>query len=332
VIAPVAVAVVTHDSAADLPGCLAAIGRLDPPPAELRVVDCASRDASVAIARSHLPAGPGDARVLPLGENRGFSGGSNAAIATSASPWILTLNPDAEPAPDYLARLLARAEASPQPPAGAVTGRLVRRAAAGEPARLDACGMRLGRAWRHFDRGSGEPDRGQYGAAERVFGATGAATLWRRAALADVALDGEFFDERFHSYREDAELCFRLHERGWAVLYEPAALAVHGRRVLPERRRTLPAAINFHSLKNRYLLRAGHQRAGNLLRTLPWTLPRDLGALLWVLAVERSSLRAYGWLWRHRREIRARRRALLARATAPAAAVERWFGTDGEPL
>jgi GT2 family glycosyltransferase len=328
---PVAVAVVSYDSAADLPRCLAAVGRLEPPPAELRVVDCASRDASVETARRHLPPGIPDARVMPLAENRGFAGGTNAAIAATKSSWILTLNPDAEPAPDFLVRLLERAERSASPAAGAVTGRLLRRQPAGEPARLDACGVRLSRAWRHFDRGAGDLDRGQFGVAERVFGATGAATLWRRAALEDVAIDGECFDERFHSYREDAELCFRLRERGWEILYEPTARAVHGRRVLPERRRSLPAAVNFHSLKNRYLLRCGHQRAGNFLRTLPWTLGRDLGALAWVLVREWSSLPAYGWLWRHRREIGARRAALRARATAPPAAVERWFAIDGEP-
>ena len=330
--APVVVAVVSHDSAADLPGCLGAVGRLEPPPAELVVVDCASHDASVETARAHLPASVAAARLLPLGENRGFAGGTNAAIAASFSPWILTLNPDAEPEPDYLGRLLARAGTSAEPPAGALTGRLLRRRAAEEPQRLDACGMRLARAWRHFDRGAGEFDHGQYGVAERVFGATGAASLWRRAALEDVAVDGEWFDERFHSYREDAELCFRLRERGWEILYEPSARAVHGRRVLPERRREMPAAVNLHSLKNRYLLRCGHQSAANLLRTLPWTLPRDLGALLWVLAVERGSLGAYGWLWRHRKEIRARRRQLRARRTAPPAAVERWFAITGEPL
>jgi len=323
--APVAVAIVTHDSAADLPGCLAAVGRLAPPPAELVIVDCASADRSVELARAERPLGI-ECRIEALEENLGFAGGINRAIERSASDWILTLNADAVPAPDYLDRLLAHAA---RERAAVVTGRLSR---PGTPVVLDACGMRLTRSWRHLDRGSDEPDRGQLARPQRVFGATGAASLWRRAALADVALDGEIFDNRFHSFREDAELCFRLQERGWEVVYEPTARALHRRRVTPGARSRLPAAINRQSLRNRYLLRAGHQSGGNLLRTLPWTLPRDLGALAWVLTRERSSLPAYGWLWRHRREIFARRRRLLARRTAPAAALERWFRVDGEPL
>ncbi|MEZ5313859.1 MAG: hypothetical protein R2862_09530 [Thermoanaerobaculia bacterium] len=125
------------------------------------------------------------------------------------------------------------------------------------------------------DRGSGEVDhRPVQPRAERVFGATGAATLFRRAALVDVALDGpKIFVDRFHSFREDAELAFRFAERGWQVVYAPGRgdPPPPGRCRAPRR-----AAINFHSLKNRYLLRIDHQSAANYVRTLPWTLGRDL--------------------------------------------------------
>jgi GT2 family glycosyltransferase len=192
--------------------------------------------------------------------------------------------------------------------------------------------MRLTRTWRHLDRGSGEVDRGQYQRPERVFGSSGAASLYRREALDDIAVDGEVFDARFHSFREDAELCFRLRERGWEILYEPAAVAEHRRFNLPERRSAMPALVNYHSLKNRYLLRLYHQTAGNFVRTLLPALVRDLMAIGWVLLRERTSLRAYGWLWAHRREILRRRRAIQARRKVPPAALDRWFSSAGEPL
>src|SRR6185503_17460793 len=107
------------------------------------------------------------------------------------------------------------------------------------PRRLDACGMRLTVTWRHLDRGSDQVDRGQLARPEQVFGGTGAATLFRRAALADVSIAGEIFAEEFHSFREDAELCFRLHERGWAVTYQPEAVCEHRRTNLPDRRRQM---------------------------------------------------------------------------------------------
>jgi GT2 family glycosyltransferase len=330
----VAVCIVTHNSASDLPGCLEAVGRLEHRPLEIVVVDCASADGSLDAARRHAPPQI-PFQAIDLGENRGFTGGMNAALAASRSSWILALNADARLASDTLTRLLDRADAHPDLKIGAVTGRLVRPPAADGTRLLDACGMRLTRTWRHLDRGSGEPDHGQYMAPERVFGATGAACLYRREALDDAAIEGEtgeVFDARFHSFREDAELCFRLRERGWEILYEPAAVAEHRRLNLPERRSAMPALVNYHSLKNRYLLRLYHQTAGNLLHTLLPTLVRDLMALGWVLLRERTSLPAYGWLWAHRREILQRRRLIQGRRTVPSAEIDRWFSTEGEPL
>lgn len=327
----VAVCIVTHDSAADLPGCLASIAALEHRPLEIVVVDCASRDGSLETARAHAPAGI-PFQAVDLGENLGFAGGMNAALARTRAPWVLSLNADARPGPDYLTRLLDCVRDHPEVRIGAVTGRLVRPALDGEPRRLDACGMLLTRNWRHLDRGSGEADRGQWPVPERVFGATGAASLFRRAALDDAAVEGEVFDSRFHSFREDAELCFRLRERGWEVVYEPAAVCEHRRFNLPERRSAMPAAVNLHSLKNRYLLRIYHETGGSFLRTFFPALARDAAALGWVLLRERSSLGAYGWLWRNRKEIFRRRRIIQGRRTVPPGAVDRWFSVQGEPL
>jgi GT2 family glycosyltransferase len=327
----VAVCIVTHDSAADLPGCLESISALSHRPLEVVVVDCASRDGSLEAARAHAPAGI-PFQAIGLSENLGFAGGMNAALARASSDWVLSLNADARPAPDYVTRLLERVRAHPDLKVGAVTGRLVRPSTDGRTPRLDACGMYWLRSWRHLDRGSGEVDRGQFSTPEKVFGATGAASLFCRAALDDVAVAGEIFDSRFHSFREDAELCFRLRERGWEVLYEPAAICEHRRFNLPEQRSAMPARVNLHSLKNRYLLRIDHQTGRNFLRTFLPTLARDLAALGWVLLRERSSLAAYGWLWRNRRDLFKRRRIVQGRRTVPAREVDRWFDHQGEPL
>ncbi len=328
----VAVLMVIHDDAHDLPPCLAAVAALDPAPEELWIADCASSDDGVATARAHWPSGIAG-EVLELGENRGFAGGMNAAFAASTCDWVLTLNADARPAPDYLERLLALAESQPTLQPGAVTGRLVRFAVPEEPRRLDACGIYLTPTWRHLDRGSGAVDQGQFSTPQRVFGGTGAATLFRRDALLDVSFPGgEVFDGSFHTFREDAELCFRLQVLGWDVLYAPAARAEHRRFNLPQRRSAIPARFNYHSLKNRYLIRAYHQTFGNFLWTLPATLFRDLAALVWVLLRERTSLAAYHWLWQHRTSILARRRWLRKRRRRPGRALDRWFLRRALPL
>ena len=90
--------------------------------------------------------------------------------------------------------------------------------------------------------------------------------------------------------------------------------------------------VNFHTLKNRYLLRAYHQTAGNAALTLLPTLGRDLFALGHVLLRERSSLGAYAWLWRRRSWLWQRRRQIQERRTAARWQVNRWFVRRGVPL
>ncbi len=329
----VAVLIVTHNDAADLDACFATIASQEHRPLEVVVVDCASGDGSAEAARRAGETNALPTTLLPLDENRGFAGGMNEALAHTGARFVLSLNADARPRPDFVSTLLDRLRQRPR--AAAATGRLIRLAGPGregEAPILDACGMRLTLTWRHLDRGSGEPDRGQYAKAEKVFGATGAATLFRRQALDDVAVAGEIFDTSFHSFREDAELAFRFAERGWEVIYEPGAVALHRRTNLPSRRRDMPAEVNFHSLKNRYLLRAYHQTAGNFLLTLFPTLLRDKMAFLYVLLAERSSLSAYRWLWRNRRQVMNKRRLIQARKTRPARELNRWFRQDSRPL
>jgi hypothetical protein len=112
---------------------------------------------------------------------------------------------------------------------------------------------------------------------------------------------------------------------GWRALCEPRAVADHVRTVTPEVRRALTAAINMHSVKNRFLLRLKNEGAYLALRNAPFELFRDLVVLAAALTVERSSLPAFAWLWRNRSRVVARRRAIQARRRVSDRALARWF-------
>lgn len=327
----VAICVVTHQSAPDLKDCLESVGLLTYRPLELVIVDCASRDASIEIAHHSAPEHL-DISLVALKENLGFAGGMNRALRETTAPFVLTLNPDARPTPTFVEALMEWAEPAQGRRVGAVAGRLVRPKELEGTHRLDACGMRLVPTWRHLDRGSGSTDIGQLSQAERVFGTTAAAALYRREALDDVAVDGEIFAAEFHSYREDAELCFRLRERNWEILYEPRAVCEHRRTNLPQRRRSMSAAVNFHSLKNRYLLRAYHQDWPNFVLTLLPTLWRDLLALGYVCLRERDSADAYRWLWSHRHSVIRRRKTIRNQRTCRSWDINQWFFRRSLPL
>src|SRR5689334_523139 len=99
----VSIIIVTHNSAAQLGACLRALQQQRcSAEREIVVVDNASRDESRAIVAG-FPA----ARLVAEAENWGFAGGVNRGVAAARGQIIALLNPDAEPAPDWLAELIA---------------------------------------------------------------------------------------------------------------------------------------------------------------------------------------------------------------------------------
>lgn len=158
-----------------------------------------------------------------------------------------------------------------------------------------------------------------------VFGVSGAAAMFRMSFLTDVAIDGEALDEDFFAYREDADLAWRGQLLGWRALCDPRAVAYHVRRVTPEARRELPADVNMHSVKNRFLLRLKNQGMFLALRNLPFELARDLVVLVAALTIERTSLPAFGWLWRNRSRVLAKRRQIQRRRVVSDRQLAQWF-------
>jgi len=322
VLPTISVTLVTFDSADFLVRCLDSLATQTAPPLEVVVVDNASRDASVAIARRH----PAVTRVIENAHNVGFAAGQNQAIAASSGAWVLTLNPDVVLDATFLATLAARAV---QPrPLGTLCGKLLRLGADGAPvvpARIDSTGIEFTRAFRHFDRGSEEPDDGRWAAEELVFGASAAAALYRREMIEDVAIEGEFFDETFFAYREDADVAWRAQLLGWDCLYVPSALGYHVRRVLPSRRGRLPAMLNRHSVKNRFLMRIKNADLAVWQRCALAGITRDALVVGGCLAREWSSLPAF-WqvatLWPRARRQRA---IIQARRRRDGAVIARWF-------
>jgi hypothetical protein len=82
----------------------------------------------------------------------------------------------------------------------------------------------------------------------------------------------------------------------------------------------MSALANMHSVKNRFLLRINNQTAGQFVATLVPTLARDLLVLGACLTIERSSLPAFGWLWKNRRRLWSKRREIQGKPRRPRAA------------
>jgi len=288
----VTVCLIAYNSARTLAACLRSLKDQTLPFHQILVLDNASTDGSVSILKMHP-----FLDVIESQENTGFAGGFNRLFGRATGDWILLLNPDARLAPDFHEKSAQILEDPGDAAIGMVAPKVLR--AQGEllePTKiLDSAGIRWTLAFRHVDMGSGEPDRGQFNAPALVFGPTGAVALYRRTALEAVALDGQVLDERFFAYREDADLAFRLQWKGYRCLYRPDLAAWHERRVLPERRRDLPPELNYHSLKNRHLLRLKNLTGLLWFLLLPTTAFYELFILFYCLLFERTSLPAYAY-------------------------------------
>lgn len=310
--ARVTVVVVTWNSARYLPRCLDGIAHQTHRDRELIVVDNASTDGSGEIVKPHAT------HVIRNDANRGFSAAVNQALAIAGGEFLLSINPDCHLLPEYIERLLG---AFDDARVGSATGLLLRaRGAEIEPTSgVDSAGMRMTRNGRHLDIDARPSSRTE------VFGVSGAAAMFRVAFLRDVMIFGEALDEDFFAYREDADLAWRGRLFGWKAMCEPAAVAYHVRRVTPEARRELPPDVNMHSVKNRFLLRIKNEGAYLALRNAPFELARDLVVLAAALTVERTSLPAFAWLWKHRRRVLAKRREIQRRRKVSDRALAKWF-------
>jgi hypothetical protein len=94
---------------------------------------------------------------------------------------------------------------------------------------------------------------------------------------------------------------------------------------LPERRRILPPEINMHSFKNRFLMRIKNMDAGTYARCFLPITARDLAAVAYVLACERSSLRAFPLLLHALPAAWSARKALQRHRRVSPKEMRRWF-------
>jgi GT2 family glycosyltransferase len=317
----VSVVLITYNSASYLPRCLAGLSQQNDVELELIVVDNHSGDQSVSLVFEAFR----DAKVIANPNNRGFAEAANQGIRAATSTLILLLNPDVHLCRGYISGVSAVFDRDSR--IGSAAGKLLR--GTGDEIApttvIDSIGIRMSKSGRHFDDRNGEPDDRALKQPFEVFGVSGAAAMYSRAFLEDAAIDGEFFDERFFAYREDADLAWRGRLLGWKSFCVPTAVAYHVRRVTPESRRDLPAVINMHSVKNRFLLRLNNEGRALALRHLPFELFRDLIVVGGVLTIERSSLPALRWLWQNRAAILARRRRVQSRRRVSDRELLRWF-------
>jgi GT2 family glycosyltransferase len=119
---------------------------------------------------------------------------------------------------------------------------------------------------------------------------------------------------------------------GWQCLYTPKAVAWHVRRVTPERRKHLPNEINWHSVKNRFLMRAKNISWPLYRHCFLQTSFRDAQIIGYCLFVDRKLASALIAVWKSHRELKARRQVIQSRRRVSDQKLLPWFSSHAISL
>jgi GT2 family glycosyltransferase len=272
------------------------------------VIDNCSRDETADVAKRH------GVRCLSLERRAPYTGAMNAGLRRMEADAVALLQADTFLEPGYLEACLRALE--PQD-VGSVAPKLVR-ATGPQPEQtlelIDAAGMSLDRRRKNGLVGHGQP-RARFSLAGEAFGADGAAAVYRRAALEDLAVLDEFFDENMPGWGCDADLAWRARLFGWRTRYAPDAVVHHIRTYSPSTRARTSAVDRRTQFRNRYLMIAKNDSLLDLIRDAGPLLLYEVLALGYAVLREPELLRGYleavsrlpGAL-RRRRVIQARRR------------------------
>lgn len=196
--------------------CLPSFEKSIPHNVSVYVIDNGSNDDSIKYVRSNFP----KIKTLRLKRNLGFANAYNRAILQVNAEYVLLLNNDTRVLTrSCISRLVKRLESDHT--VAACGCKLVKM---DNHSILDSVGVMGIKYWRGFvDIGKDQYDLLQYDKPITPFAVCGAAMLIRRSAFIRV----KGFDEKFYSYVEDVDLCWRLRLIGFSIVYEPTVKIAH---------------------------------------------------------------------------------------------------------
>lgn len=229
-----------------LAGCLNGLRAQNYRDFQVTLVDNGSTDNSVAFVKQHYP----EVEILALSENKGFAAAVNAGIKHTRSEYVVLLNVDTVPQPDWLGKLVETIEQN-RPEVGCLASKMLN---LNNPSLVDDAGDVLSWYGSARKRGLGQPAK-DYLQKEEVFSACAGAALYNRTFLEEV---GDF-DENFVSYLEDIDLGLRGRLLGYRCLYVPTAEVLH-------------QGQGAGTLRSRYVYLMTRNRLMLLLKSIPLKL------------------------------------------------------------
>ncbi|WP_428331211.1 glycosyltransferase family 2 protein [Mucilaginibacter sp.] len=183
------------------------------PNLEIIVGDNASTDGSVEFIKNEYPS----VRIIQNDDNYGFTGGYNKVLEHVDADYYILLNSDVEVFPGWIAPVINLMESDPLIAAAAPKIRAFNQKSHFEHAGaaggfIDSYGYPFCQGRMFYEV---EEDKGQYLQSGEVFWATGAAMFVKKHCWHEAG----GFDDRFFAHMEEIDLCWRLKNMGYRVMY-----------------------------------------------------------------------------------------------------------------
>lgn len=276
--------------------CLSSLCRQTYTKREIILVDNGSTDSSVLYVKRNFP----DVKIVELPDNTGFTGGNAAGLKATDGEFVVNNNTreDGRWLEKLIQPMSQDARSGSAPPN--FSSRVVR---------INSAADGLTTAGVGFNRGLGVPS-GLYDDPQLVFGACGAAVLYRRKMLDEIGfLDGDFF-----LYDEDTDLNFRAHLACWRCVYVPEAVLEHKGNATSIR---LSSVHVYYQTRNLEFVGIKNMPALLMLRFAHHKLLEEIGSFCylclrhgkWVpyFRGKIDALKMLPRMWEKRRAIQARR-------------------------
>jgi len=175
--------------------------------------DNASTDGSVDFIKQEYPS----IKIIQNDQNYGFTGGYNRVLAQVEADYFILLNSDVEVSPGWIKPVIDLMESDPLIAAAAPKIRAFNQRTHFEHAGaaggfIDSYGYPFCQGRMFYEI---EEDKGQYQQSKEVFWATGAAMFVKKKCWQEAG----GFDERFFAHMEEIDLCWRLKNMGYKVMY-----------------------------------------------------------------------------------------------------------------
>lgn len=221
---------------------LPSILQTDYKPFDIVVVDNASKDNSVPFLKEKYP----DIKVIKNEENLGFGKANNIGIRKYPDyDYYVLVNNDISVEKDWLTKLVSTAKKDNG--IGGVGPKILYSEQRKGSYIINSAGMDINKHYLAYDRHEGEEDSKKYSIVEEVEGLTGATLLIPSKVWKEL----KGFNEKMFMYYEDVDLCLRIRDLGYKLIYCGESVVYHDH--MASSKNIGSKKCNRRSRKNRFI-------------------------------------------------------------------------------